>query len=155
MSRDDLPANYANYKVSKEKSFLGVKIIERVGPDENDIKVAELILDESAVIRMSFSLYIFITLLFPEYLINSIWIPLLMPFSGTDKNGKECGWIQLRGTNETSGFGKRKAYNLYTNVIKKRKSFALKWVLSFFVLAMITYSVTESLGYTGLNALFN
>ena len=155
MSRYDLPANYADYKVSKEYSMFGFKVIDRIGPGDKDIKVSEMLLNEPVVILYSSGLYLFLTLAMPEYLINAIWMPLIMPFSGTDQDGNECGWFQLKGTNETSGFGKWKRYNLFTNVIKKRKSFALKWTSSFFVLALITSSIMEEIGYTGLNLLFN
>ena len=123
MSRTDLPENYEEYKVSKEYSMLGFEVIERIGPGDKDIKVKELFLDESAAIKSSFALYIFLALLAPGYLINAVWVPLLLPFSGTDQNGNACGWLSIKGSNEVSGFGKNKAYNLLTNVIKKRKSF--------------------------------
>lgn len=157
MSR--LPANYQEYVVQKETQYLpGYRMVIRVDPSGKGYPVYELLVDNKTPFSLGITLFILAAVLFPGYLLSPALACLLMPFTGTDKEGKPCGWLQLRGAdNGLQGIGKLKKYTIATNLIdpSKRLLIAYGGALGFVVAGLLGHNViVNQLGYRGIETFF-
>ena len=157
MSR--LPANYEDYIIEKEHQYLpGFRTVRRVDPAGKGYPVDEWLIDNKSPFSISITIFIVAALLFPGYLVSPAGICLLIPFTGTDKEGKSCGWLQLRGADDgVQGFGKFKKYTIATNLIdpSKRLLIAFGGALGFAAAGLIGHNViVNQLGYRGIETIF-
>jgi len=155
MSR--LPANYEDYVIEKEHQYLpGFRTVRRVDPAGKGYPVDEWLIDNKSPFSISITIFIVAALLFPGYLVSPAGICL--PFTGTDKEGKSCGWLQLRGADDgVQGFGKFKKYTIATNLIdpSKRLLIAFGGALGFAAAGLIGHNViVNQLGYRGIETIF-
>jgi len=157
MSR--LPANYEDYVIEKEHQYLpGFRTVRRVDPAGKGYPVDEWLIDSKSPFSLTITIFIFAALLFPGYLLSPAFACLLVPFTGTDKEGKPCGWLQLRGADDgVQGFGKFKKYTIATNLIdpSKRLLIAFGGALGFAAAGLIGHNViVNQLGYRGIETIF-
>jgi hypothetical protein len=157
MSR--LPANYEDYVIEKEHQYLpGLRTIRRVDTSGKGYPVDEWLIDNKSPFSLTIIIFIFSALLFPGYLLTPAFVCLLVPFTGTDKEGKPCGWIQLRGADDgVQGFGKFKKYTLATNLIdpSKRLLIAFGGALGFATAGLLGHNViVNQMGYRGIETFF-
>lgn len=157
MSR--LPANYEDYVIEKEHQYLpGFRTVRRVDPAGKGYPVEEWLIDNKSPFSLTITIFIFAAVLFPGYLLSPAFVCLLVPFTGTDKEGNPCGWLQLRGADDgVQGFGKFKKYTIATNLIdpSKRLLIAFGGALGFAAAGLIGHNViVNQLGYRGIETFF-
>lgn len=157
MSR--LPANYEDYVIEKEYQYLpGFRTVRRVDPAGKGYPVEEWLIDNKSPFSLTITIFIFAAVLFPGYLLSPAFVCLLVPFTGTDKEGNPCGWLQLRGADDgVQGFGKFKKYTIATNLIdpSKRLLIAFGGALGFAAAGLIGHNViVNQLGYRGIETFF-
>ena len=133
MKTDKNQDSFTHYTTVEVSTKLGMKIVKKIDPTERGIPLEELHVDEDGALKLSILMMVLFAVFLPTYIINSIWFPLLIPFSGVDLEGKACGWLSLQGTDDTSGFGKRKKHVRWVNLIKNKKRFAFKYTLIFII----------------------
>lgn len=153
MSR--LPANYEDYVIEKEHQYLpGFRTVRRVDPTGKGYPVEEWLIDNKSPFSLTITIFIFAAVLFPGYLLSPAFVCLLVPFTGTDKEGNPCGWLQLRGADDgVQGFGKFKKYTIATNLIdpSKRLLIAFGGALGFAAAGLVGHNViVNQLGYRGM-----
>lgn len=157
MSR--LPANYEDYVIEKEHQYLpGFHTIRRVDTSGKGYPVDEWLIDNKSPFSLTITIFIFAALLFPGYLLSPAFVCLLVPFTGTDKEGKPCGWLQLRGADDgVQGLGKFKKYTIATNLIdpSKRLLIAFGGALGFAAAGLLGHNIiVNQMGYRGIETFF-
>lgn len=158
MSR--LPADYENYIIQKEHRYLpGFQTIRRVDPSGKGYPVEELLIDNKTPFSLTILLFIIVAILFPGYLLSPAFACLLAPFTGTDAEGKPCGWLSLYGIdNGLQGIGKLKKYSIATNLIdpSKRLLIAYGGSLAFTAAGLLAHNlIVNQIGYLGIESFFN
>ena len=147
------------YSLVKERTLpYGGKIKRWEKEGENTVPVEQYFFNEKDVKRLSLSLGLVLAILLPAYLVNVFWIPLFLPFAGSDVKGNPCGkWLTLRGMeDDVQGFGKFKKHVLFVNLLnpESRKRFAFtNAALFFFGGALSASIIADGVGYKGLEGL--